>query len=33
MTLRKVNVKSYGFDKLYMDKDVTDDRPNNASIQ
>ena len=25
VTLRKVNVKSYGFDKMYMDKDLVED--------
>ena len=25
ITLRKVNVKPYGFDKMYMDKDLMED--------
>ena len=25
-TLRKVNVKPYGYDKMYMDKDLTEDK-------
>ena len=25
-TLRKVNVKSYGFDKMYMDKELIEDK-------
>ena len=26
ITLRKVNVKSYGFDKIYMDKELVEDK-------
>ena len=26
ITLRKANVKPYGFDKMYMDKDFVEDR-------
>ena len=26
ITLRKVNVKSYGFDKMYMDKELIEDK-------
>ena len=26
VTLRKVNVKSYGFDEIYMDKDLIEDK-------
>ena len=26
ITLRKVNVKSYSFDKMYMDKDLVEDK-------
>ena len=26
ITLRKVNVKSYGFDKIYIDKELTEDK-------
>ena len=25
--LRKVNVKPYGFDKVYLDKDLIEDKP------
>ena len=26
ITLRKVNVKPYGFDKMYMDKEIIEDK-------
>ena len=26
ITLRKVNVKSYGFDKIYINKELTEDK-------
>ena len=26
VTLRKVNVKPYGFDKMYMDKEIIEDK-------
>ena len=26
ITLRKVNIKPYGFDKMYMDKELTEDK-------
>ena len=27
INLRKVNVKTYGFDKMNMDKDIVEDKP------
>ena len=27
ISLRKVNVKPYGFDKMYLDKDLIEDKP------
>ena len=27
VTLRNINVKSYGFDKMYMDKELIEDKP------
>ena len=33
VTLRKVNVKPYGFDKMYMDKELIEDKINKITDQ